>query len=115
MVKTYQGHRSAQGVVVEVVQDGRPKRLKHVVYHSPTGFEWGYGGSGPADLALSILADFLGRKPEPWLYQAFKGDFVSKWDSRWVIHEGQIQDWLNEKQKGGGIDCDEMGELQANP
>ena len=24
--------------------------------HSPTGFEWGYGGSGPAQLALAILA-----------------------------------------------------------
>jgi hypothetical protein len=25
--------------------------------HSPTGFEWGYGGSGPAQLSLAILAD----------------------------------------------------------
>ena len=24
--------------------------------HSPAGFEWGYGGSGPAQLALAILA-----------------------------------------------------------
>ena len=28
--------------------------------HSPTGFEWGYGGSGPAQLALAMLADFYG-------------------------------------------------------
>lgn len=26
-----------------------------VVHHSPTGFEWGYGGSGPADFALNVL------------------------------------------------------------
>ena len=26
-----------------------------VVYHSPTGYSWGYGGSGPGDLALNIL------------------------------------------------------------
>ncbi len=26
-----------------------------VVHHSPTGYEWGYEGSGPADLALNIL------------------------------------------------------------
>src|SRR5262245_24208675 len=26
-----------------------------VVQHSPGGFEWGYGGSGPSDLALNIL------------------------------------------------------------
>lgn len=29
-----------------------------VIQHSPTGFEWGYGGSGPADLALNILNAF---------------------------------------------------------
>lgn len=34
--------------------------LPHCVYHSPTGMETGYGGSGPADLALSILADYFG-------------------------------------------------------
>jgi hypothetical protein len=25
------------------------------MHHSPSGFAWGYGGSGPADLALNIL------------------------------------------------------------
>src|SRR5467141_965015 len=25
--------------------------------HSPTGFAWGYGGSGPAQLALALLID----------------------------------------------------------
>lgn len=27
--------------------------------HSPDGFQWGYGGSGPAQLALALLADCL--------------------------------------------------------
>jgi Family of unknown function (DUF6166) len=26
--------------------------------HSPTGFEWGYGGSGPAQTALALLLDW---------------------------------------------------------
>lgn len=30
-----------------------------LVNHSPTGFAWGYGGSGPAQLALAILADYF--------------------------------------------------------
>ncbi len=30
-----------------------------VIWHSPTGFEFGYGGSGPADLALNILNAFV--------------------------------------------------------
>lgn len=29
--------------------------VAHVPYHSPTGMGWGYGGSGPADCARSLL------------------------------------------------------------
>jgi Family of unknown function (DUF6166)/Family of unknown function (DUF6011) len=32
------------------------QRHKH---HSPSGFEWGYNGSGPNDFALNILARFI--------------------------------------------------------
>lgn len=32
-----------------------------LVNHSPNGFEWGYGGSGPAQLALAICSDALRR------------------------------------------------------
>lgn len=35
------------------------------IHHSPTGFEFGYGGSGPADLALNILALAIGPAPDP--------------------------------------------------
>jgi hypothetical protein len=34
--------------------------LTHFLRHSPAGFEWGYGGSGPADLARALLIDALG-------------------------------------------------------
>lgn len=40
--------------------------------HSPTGFEWGYGGSGPAETARAIVSDFLGREAQPDEYQPFK-------------------------------------------
>ena len=30
----------------------------HLRHHASSGFEWGYEGSGPADLALSSLAEF---------------------------------------------------------
>lgn len=33
-------------------------------HHSPSGFEWGYAGSGPADFALNILAIFTDELPE---------------------------------------------------
>ncbi|MCL8208643.1 MAG: hypothetical protein K6V97_11310 [Actinomycetia bacterium] len=56
----YVGRRHADGVRVMVYTAGRGERpLVHHVLHSPTGFAWGYVGSGPADLALSMLADAL--------------------------------------------------------
>lgn len=30
-----------------------------VVHHSPLGYEWGYGGSGPSDFALNIAENML--------------------------------------------------------
>ena len=36
---------------------------QNIKYHSPTGFEWGYAGSGPADLALN-LAEQVVQKAE---------------------------------------------------
>ncbi|MCE3256981.1 MAG: hypothetical protein K0Q64_1064 [Nitrobacter vulgaris] len=45
---------------IERRADGIHTNLPVVIrHHSPTGIEWGYAGSGPADLALSILAVFL--------------------------------------------------------
>ena len=67
IVKTYTIIRSTSGQVGCTVDPGNGCNrylLKHCVVHSPTGFETGYGGSGPADLAVSILADFLGATPQ---------------------------------------------------
>lgn len=40
--------------------------------HSPDGFNWGYGGSGPAQLALAILNHFLPAEVALKLYHSFK-------------------------------------------
>ncbi|MDP9440479.1 MAG: hypothetical protein M3P49_17360 [Actinomycetota bacterium] len=63
--KEYRGRIGGRGQrVVEVVgEDGIIRPLFHVAKHSPTGFAWGFSGSGPADLALSILADVLHERP----------------------------------------------------
>lgn len=51
--------------------------------HSPTGFNWGYNGSGPAQLALALLADALGDDQLAiTLYQPFKNAFVAGLDQR---------------------------------
>lgn len=64
-----------------------------VVHHSPSGFEWGYSGSGPADLALNVCQwyllhiDYKGAKSQCWdgncyslayaLHQDFKQAFIA--------------------------------------
>ena len=37
--------------------------------HSPDGFSWGYGGSGPAQLALAVMLEINGKA---FGYQEFK-------------------------------------------
>lgn len=59
--------------------------VPHFVRHSPTGIEWGYGGSGPADLALSILRRFTDPDTAERLYQRFKEDVIAT-----VPHEGGL-------------------------
>ena len=46
--------------------------LAHCNLHSPTGFEIGYGGSGPADTAASILADYFGEDAR-WVERTWRG------------------------------------------
>ena len=48
------------GVILRRTEQGVKTNVPWlVVDHSPTGFEWGYLGSGPADLALNILEAVL--------------------------------------------------------
>jgi len=66
--------------------------------HSPTGFAWGYAGSGPSQLALAILADVIGDAPavENGLYQEFKNAFIAcqKRDAGFELTEAQIREWV---------------------
>ena len=45
---------------------------------SPSGFEWGYGGSGPAQLAIAILAHAYDDEFAIDRYQRFKREFVAE-------------------------------------
>jgi len=45
--------------------------------HSPDGFAWGYGGSGPAQLALAICLDQLPTDKALACYQAFKWKYIA--------------------------------------
>ncbi len=55
-----------------------PGRSQKIVNHSPDGFNWGYGGSGPAQLALAILLRCLSNHQALSRYQQFKWDVIAK-------------------------------------
>jgi hypothetical protein len=99
--KHYQGTRTASSVAVWRVIKGVAKKLPlrlDLWNHSPDGFQWGYGGSGPAQLALAILADALGNEDLAIeLHQTFKWEFVAKWKGdTWTMTSKQVQDWAYE-------------------
>lgn len=75
-----QGKRDFSGEAVVLV-DGAvllPDASLAVRNHSPTGFAWGYGGSGPAQLALAILlAAGVPRDRAEALYQSFKWEHIA--------------------------------------
>lgn len=67
-----------------------------VCNHSPTGFNWGYGGSGPAQLALALLLDFTGsRDTATRYYQTFKREHVAGWGDSWCLTGDEIQAFLD--------------------
>lgn len=115
MSKTYIAQRPPDDEIgdcrVFVEEGGQARPLQHVRLHSD-GFEWGYGGSGPADLALSILADHFGERPTReqlnrgdcrcWhLHQPFKWQFIAGADRRgFTLTSEQIADWLVQQEAG---------------
>jgi hypothetical protein len=85
-----------------------------VVHHSPSGYEWGYGGSGPADLALNVcqlylnMTGYQGRKTKcydgtcwtlAWmLHQEFKNAFIAFTPKNGsTVPFGEIDEWMKNK------------------
>ena len=100
-MKIFSGEKQGVGgCTVHIENSGYTTELSleksfEVVQHSPTGFQWGYGGSGPAQLAAAILYEVTGN-PELTLkyYQDFKVAHVAKWGDSFEISELEIHDWL---------------------
>lgn len=101
--RTYSGTRVEGYARVSV--DGKPLHpgpSQRIENHSPTGFEWGYAGSGPAQLALAILLDYFEftktfepKRKAQTLHQDFKFAFVAQFPkARWTLTGEKIDDWL---------------------
>lgn len=67
--------------------------------HSPSGFEWGYPGSGPAELALNTLFFFTKDCGFSFKYhQSFKSDFIEGIPQAGGRVPGdRIKAWIEEK------------------
>jgi len=80
MIIVYQFSRDPErtgGAEVMVAEDGKPRvplpPRNDVWNHSPDGFQWGYGGSGPAQLALALCIHATGDvRRAVRVYQDFK-------------------------------------------
>jgi hypothetical protein len=104
MTRIYHGmHNDRTGDCVVIVEDdGVSRRLNprfDLANHSPTGFSWGFGGSGPAQLALALLADATGNDAAALRHhQIFKFRAVGKlpMDGGWTMTRERVLAVLDE-------------------
>lgn len=98
----YRGYRYQEAGPLVVTKDGKvlsPGRSQKIWNHSPDGFQWGYGGSGPAQLALALLLDATDdEKIAVYHHQNFKREYVAGWGEDWEMTTEQIQAWLSTQQ-----------------
>jgi hypothetical protein len=105
-VATYKGFNDRVGKKgFLVTKDGEmldPARSQKVYNHSPDGFNWGYGGSGPAQLALALLLEETDVDTATRLYQPFKWQVIAELpkDEIWSLASEDIQNWLKAQHMG---------------
>ena len=82
-----------------VVIDGKylpPAGSLRVENHSPTGFEWGYGGSGPTQLALALMLEAgLSDGAARSLYMVFKREVIARLGWECEMGGAEILDWID--------------------
>lgn len=99
-MKTYEGKRTIDGLVVTV--DG--KRLDErydVKQFTKYGFEWTYEGPSPQQLALAILVDHLGDRDRALqLSEPFMKSVVANLDNDWTLDGAQVDAALRAMAQG---------------
>lgn len=85
------------GQTANILLDGRPLEQR-LIKHSPTGLEFGYGGSGPADTALNMLALVVSPKEANRLHQRYKQEVVAHISQKngGSIKVEEILDWVRD-------------------
>jgi hypothetical protein len=98
----YRGRRwtvgSKLGIGVTVLADNEPLTLRPVLRLS--GFEWGYGGTGPRCLALALILDATGdRGTAIDAHIWFMWAKVACWGPEWSITAGEVRRWVHQWQR----------------
>ncbi|MDE0944683.1 MAG: DUF6166 domain-containing protein [Alphaproteobacteria bacterium] len=95
-MKVYTGIREGEQVTVSV--DGQPldARLDLRDFHA-SGFEWGYEGSGPSQLAVAILADHADPQTALGNYRKFVQIFIAEIEGdSWRLTSDEINQRISE-------------------
>ncbi len=98
------GERRKDGCDVNILyecgnQISLPLGLEHRK-HSPSGFEWGYGGSGPCQLALAMLTYIFPYDFIKDLVQDFKWDIINNIKKdKWTISTTRVFLWVDRKKE----------------
>jgi hypothetical protein len=98
-MKTYEGKRTIDGLRVTV--DGKPLGEHYdVKTFTKQGFEWTYEGDSPQQLALAILADYLGDNERAIrLSGPFMKSVVANLDNDWTLKSADIDAALQSIEK----------------
>jgi len=96
-VKTYEGKRTIDGLVVTV--DGKPLPEHYEVKQfTKRGFEWTYDGTSPRQLALAILFDYLGDKERAVaLSEPYMKDVVANLDNDWQLTGEEVEAYVRRR------------------
>ena len=103
------GSLQEHGLVAKRLPDGRllTNIEQVIVHHSPTGFECGYCGSGPADLALNVLHFLIPPTGEFDDVECFNHTKVSR--EAWMLHQDFKEKFIATlPEKGGFININQI-------
>ena len=96
-MKTYEGKRTIDGLVVTV--DGKPLPEHYEIKQfTKRGFEWTYDGTSPRQLALAILFDYLGDKERAVaLSEPYMKDVVANLDNDWQLTGEEVEAYVRRR------------------
>ena len=109
MSTLFKGYRTRKGAVVEYSKDAGKSWHTLPLYlneinHSPTGFEWGYYGSGPSQLAYAILRNLYDCHTAEEYHVSFKqGVIAAISHNEWVLPSSEVEDWFLINSRGNSL------------